>query len=214
MPKLPVGYSPQAAEDLLLKYGCPTPFHAVRARFLGNIATPGVGSKPFDMVKGLWGGKLPVFESIEALNKLLEMLIMGLWNDLTKNQSRGAPFRLCRTAVAESCEGLAHIGKVRGEEIDGFIVGLFDGRDNLDLTARAAQGIDAITEMRGLLDSVVVTASNIEVPSSPKDIAATLKNLREVTRIAEREIHETVLACTRARREAMAAFPPPHRRVH
>ena len=158
---------------------------------------------------------MPVFESIEALNKLLEMFIMGLWNDLTKHQSRGAPCRLCRAAVAETREGLAHIdGKVRGEEIDGFIVGLFDGRNNLRLTERAAQGIDAITEMRGLLYCVVVTASNIEVLASPKDIAATLKNLREVTRIAEREIHEIVLACTRARREAMAAFPPPHRRVH
>ena len=94
------------------------------------------------------------------------------------------------------------------------MVGLFDGKNHLDLTGRASQGIDAITEMRGLLDSVVVTASNIEVPASPKDIAATLKNLREVTRIAEREIHEVVLACTRARREAMAAFPPLHRTVH
>ena len=63
MPNLPVGYSPQAAEGLLLKYACPTPFHAVRTRFLGTIATPGVSSEPIDMVKGLWGGELPVLRS-------------------------------------------------------------------------------------------------------------------------------------------------------
>jgi hypothetical protein len=214
MSNLPFGYSPQAAEGLLVKYACPTPFYVVRTRFLGNIATPSASSKPIDMLKGLWGGDLPVFKSIEALNKLLEMLFMGLWNDLTKHQNREAPFRLCRTTVAETREGLAHIGKVRGEEIGGFIAGLFDGRDRLDLPGRAAQGIDAITEMRGLLDSVVVTASNVQVPASPKDIAATLKNLRQLTRIAEREIQEIVLACTRARRKAMAAFPLPQRNVH
>ena len=48
--------SPTATDDevrvLLERYRCPLPFHEVRARFLGNIATPIIGASP---VK--YGGK-------------------------------------------------------------------------------------------------------------------------------------------------------------
>lgn len=44
---------------LLAKHGCPVPFHAVRTRFLGNIATPALSASPLWIVKGLWGGELP-----------------------------------------------------------------------------------------------------------------------------------------------------------
>jgi hypothetical protein len=32
------------------------PFHAVRMRFLGEIANPGISSSPIDAVKALWRG--------------------------------------------------------------------------------------------------------------------------------------------------------------
>ena len=62
---------------LLDRYRCPVPFHAVRTRFLGNIASPVVSASPLDALKGLWGGELPVFDSLDAVNELLAALIMG-----------------------------------------------------------------------------------------------------------------------------------------
>jgi hypothetical protein len=44
---------------LLEHYRCPVPFHEVRARLLGNIATPAVG--PIKMVEKLWSGELSEF---------------------------------------------------------------------------------------------------------------------------------------------------------
>ena len=49
---------------LLKRYKCPTPFHEVRTRFLGNIASPVNGASPMETVKQLWGGELPAFDSM------------------------------------------------------------------------------------------------------------------------------------------------------
>jgi hypothetical protein len=49
--------SDDAVRALLERYRCPVPFHAVRARFLGNIASPILSASPLDTVKALWGGE-------------------------------------------------------------------------------------------------------------------------------------------------------------
>jgi hypothetical protein len=58
------------------------PYHEVRTRFLGNIASPELSASPLQVVKYLWGGTLPEFESIEDLNRVINALINGLWNAL------------------------------------------------------------------------------------------------------------------------------------
>src|SRR5437588_11876161 len=81
---------------LLDRFRCPVPFHAVRTRFLGNIASPIMSASPLDAVKALWGGELPEFNGLDALNELLGVLVMGLWNRLARHQERNTPFRLMR----------------------------------------------------------------------------------------------------------------------
>ena len=82
--------------SLLKKYNCPVPYHEVRTRFLGNIATPAMTASPMHIVKGLWGGELPEFESLEAVNDLIGALINGLWNSLTRHQKRTERHRAAR----------------------------------------------------------------------------------------------------------------------
>jgi hypothetical protein len=110
---------------LLDSYRCPVPFHAVRTRFLGDIASPVMSASPLDAVKALWGGELPEFESLDAVNELVRILVMGLWNGLSRHQERNAPFRLMRVEIPDTREGLAHIALIRREELDGFVGGLF-----------------------------------------------------------------------------------------
>ena len=45
----------QSVRALLARYACPIPFHAVRTRFLGNIATPKLDASPVQTIKNLWG---------------------------------------------------------------------------------------------------------------------------------------------------------------
>lgn len=87
-PSVPPTATDAEVRALLVRYRCPVPFHEVRTRFLGNIASPGMGVSPIKVVESLWGGKLPEFETIDAANELVGALVMGLWNRLSRHQDR------------------------------------------------------------------------------------------------------------------------------
>jgi hypothetical protein len=188
---------------LLERYRCPVPFHAVRTRFLGNIASPIVSASPLDTMKALWGGELPEFDSLDAVNELLRILVMGLWNRLSRHQERSAPFRLVRVEIPETREGLVHIALIRREELDGFIEGLFGTEERLEFPERAHRALDALSELRAIFDGLHELAGNSTKPVTADDIAQTRRNIRELTKVGERKIHEVVLSCTRARRQLL-----------
>lgn len=196
------------------RYRCFVPFHAVRTRFLGNIASPIMSASPLDTVKALWGGELPEFDSLDAINELLRILIMGLWNQLARHQERNAPFRLMRIAIPETREGLAHIALIRRDELDNFVEGLFGAEESLELPERAHRAIETLSELRAIFDGLHELASNPAKPVTAKDIAEARRNVRELTNVGEREIHEVVLSCTRARRQFLEVAPTPKPNLH
>jgi hypothetical protein len=206
-PKLPPTATDDEVRALLARYQCPVPFHAVRTRFLGNIATPDLQTSPMETVKALWGGDLPPFDNLDALNELITALVMGLFNRLTRHQERSAPFRLTRIEVPATREGMARLALMRREELDGFIEGLFGDQQSLDFPERAHKALAVLAEIRAMLEGVRELADDPTKPATPTDIAATLGHLREFTRIAEHEMHELVLSCTRARRQMLRALP-------
>src|SRR3546814_18856531 len=85
------------------------------------------------IVEGLWGGELPEFESLEELNELIQALVNGLWNDLTRHQKRSQPFRLSRLPSDPTAANPGHYGRVPLDELGGFIEGLFTGEAANDL---------------------------------------------------------------------------------
>jgi hypothetical protein len=165
----PVIATDKEVRALLEHYRCPVPFHEVRTRFLGNIASPTTGVSPIKIVEGLWGGELPEFDSIDAANQLIGALIMGLWNRLTRHQERNAPFRLVRLDIMATREGLANLATIRCQELDGFIDGLFGDNATVGLPERAHRGLETLSEMRALMAAVVQMAKD-EYPfwSRPK----------------------------------------------
>jgi hypothetical protein len=70
---------------------------------------PILSASPLDTVKALWGGELPEFDSLDPVNELLRILVMGLWNRLSRHQERTARSRLVRVEIPETREGLVHI---------------------------------------------------------------------------------------------------------
>jgi hypothetical protein len=192
---------------LLERYHCPVPFHAVRTRFLGNLSSPNLQDSPINVVEGLWGGELPAFDNIDAANELIGALVMGLWNRLSRHQERSAPFRLTRMEVPATREGMAALARLRREELEGFVEGLFGDKERLDLPERAHKALGALAEIRAMLEGAQVLADDSTKPAAPGDIAVTIGHFRELTRIAEHEIHEAVLSCTRARRQMLASLP-------
>ena len=190
---------------LLDRYHCPVPFHAVRTRFLGNIASPVMtgAAAPIETVKGLWGGELPAVDSLDALNELLAALVMGLWNRLTRHQERSVPFRLVRVEVPAATEGLARIASIRREELDGFVDGLFGKEEKLELPERAHRALEVLSEVRAMFAGMHDLASDPTKPATSDETVKALRNVRDLTKVGEREIHEMVLSCARARRQAL-----------
>jgi hypothetical protein len=157
-------------------------------------------ASPMDTVAGLWGGELPAIDNLDALNELLRVLLMGLWNRLARHQNRNAPFRMIHVDAPETREGLANIAAIRREEVIGFIEGMFGKEQGLALPEQARRALEALAEAGGLLRGVSEVARDPTKPASADDIAQTRHHISELTQICEREIHAAVLSCTRARR--------------
>jgi hypothetical protein len=210
----PTGPSDEQVRTLLARYKCPVPFHEVRTRFLGNIATPVASASPLKVVGDLWGGELPACDSIDAANELIGALIMGLWNRLTRHQDRSSPFRLMRIDSAPTREGIAALALMRRQEIDGFIEGIFGQNDSVDLPERAHRGLDILGELRALLAAALEVVIDKTKAATDKDMETTLRHMREMTKDAEQEMHAVLLSCKRARKQMLEAFPVQKSSLH
>ena len=144
----------RSVRALLARYACPIPFHAVRTRFLGNIATPKLDASPVQTIKSLWGGDLPEFDDMVAVNELFEAL-MSLWNALAKHQSGTNPYRLARMAVTPDPDDLRRVCRTRTEELEGFIDGLFGDEEVIDLPERANEALDHLGEINAMMHGIL-----------------------------------------------------------
>jgi hypothetical protein len=200
--------------DLLEKYDCPVPYHVIQTRFLGNIATPGRDVSPIEVFKNLWGGKLPEFDDMDAVNELFQSL-MSLWNHLTRHQSRSKPFRLSRVTVGSSPDNLRRLCQTRTEEIEGFAEGMFGEEEEIDLPERAVEGMDQLGEINAMIHGVIdLVVREPARTSSDADLATTIKNVKEFARIAEKEIHAVILSCKRARSQSAPPTSPSRSPLH
>ena len=190
------------------------PFHEVRTRFLGSIATPELSVSPLQVVKGLWGGELPAFDSLDEVNELIGVLVQGLWNDLTRHQKRSQPFRLTRVPMEPPATNLSQYCSVRIQELDGFIEGLFNGQEAIDLPERANRAVGYLGELRAMMAGICELVSRDPHAESRSQLETTFTHLRELNRIMESEIHEAVLSCTRARRQMLAGIVTQKPTVH
>ena len=186
----------------------------MRTRFLGNIAAPKLSVSPLRIVESLWGGELPPFDTIGDANRLIEVLVNGLWNDLTRHQKRSQPFRLIRVPMEPMAANLGRYGLVRLEELDGFIEGLFNGEEAIDLPERAHHAVDRLAELRAMMNGICELVSRDPDAEDRTELERTFKHLRELTRIMETEIHNAVLSCTRARQQMLDGILTKRPTVH
>jgi hypothetical protein len=191
---------------LLGDYACPVPYHEVRARFMGNIASPDMTASPVPMIRDLWGGELPEFEAEADINDFFGVLIQGLWNDLARHQKRTDPFRLSRVKADTSLDHLAKFARRRRQELDGFVEGLFNGQDEIDLPEKGHVALGVLAEVRATFAGVLDMSSNDIKPVDASQLQKTFKHLRELSRIAEHEINTIIQSCTRARRQMLETF--------
>ena len=73
------------------------------------------------------------------------------------------------------------------------------------LPERAHHSLETLSELRAIFDGLYELAGNPAKPVTADDIAQTRRSVRELTKVGEREIHEVVLSCTRARRQLLTS---------
>ncbi len=173
--------SDEQVRALLERYNCPAAFHEVRTRFLGNITSPVMSASPLEVVKGLWGGELPPFDTMDDVNELLGALVMGLWNRLSRHQDRSNPFRLTVVVTEATRESLCATAMLRRQEVDGFAEGLFGSGNDVDLPERADEGMTRLADLRAMFVAIADVTSDPTKPATEKDLKLTRDHVRELT---------------------------------
>ena len=184
---------------LLERYKCPTPFHAVRTRFMGSIASPTANISPMQTIKQLWGGELPAFDTMEDLNHLFSVLVSGLWNPLTAHQMPDNPFKLTSPGLPLTDQGLQHFTLVRQQEIEGFVEGLFGSHKALDLPESAHRAVEVLGEIRAMLAGVANLLNDSNNPAEVDELKGLAHNIKEIGQIVEMEMNSAIHSCARAR---------------
>ena len=183
MKKLSLKYvGTKTVRALLERYACPIPFHIVRMRFLGNIATPKLDASPIETIKSFWGGELPEFDNRAAVNELLEAL-MSLWNELARHQSVTKPVQLVRMAIKPDPGNLIRLCQTRTEELEGFIDGLFGDEEVINLPKRANEALSHLADINAMLHGTIdLMARELAPSASQEDMMSTFKNVVELSR--------------------------------
>ncbi len=183
--------------SLLEAFSCPTPFHAVRARFMGIIASPVLSASPIRTIEDFWPGGMPVFESTEEANTLFQPLL-GLWNHLAGHQKRSKPFKLTIKLLSDDRDAMRDFLEVRTEEIDQFLEGLLGNVAELAVPEDIGAEIKLLSENYALMSATLAMLDRDD--TTDEDASGLAQSLRELNKVAGVQINDIIMACVRYRR--------------
>jgi hypothetical protein len=193
-------------QELLARYRCPTPLHELRTLLLGNIASPRMDVSPMTPLAQAWGGALPEFASAEDVEELMRVVVQGMWNHLSEHQSARKPFRLPRFEVQPNRHALQDLARMRAKELKGFVNGLFGDEDEMMLPQKAHEAVVTLAELYAMFDGAAALLAD-EAKSAPaQELNALLRNLQQMTNIADENINKAVQSCKRARSQRVESM--------
>lgn len=194
------------AQELLARHRCPTPLHELRTLLLGNIASPRLDVSPMTPLAQAWAGALPEFASAEDVQELMRVLVQGMWNQLSEHQSARKPFRLPRFEVQPDRHALQDFARMRAQELKGFVNGLFGDEDEMILPQKAHEAVVTLAELHTMFDGAAALLAD-EAKSAPaQELHALLRNLQQMTVIADENINKAVQSCKRARSQRVQSM--------
>ena len=165
-------------------------------------------------VKSFWGGELPEFDNRAAVNELFEAL-MSLWNELARHQSVTKPVQLVRMAIKPNPGNLIRLCQTRTEALEGFIDGLFGDEEVINPPKRANEALSHLADINAMLHGTLDLMAREPAPSvSGEDMMSTFKNVVELSRIVEKELHAVVLSGKRARQQAISTIAVDKPTIH
>lgn len=205
-PARPVAATDQDARSLLVRYQCPTPFHVVRALFMGAIASPRLEVSPLGALAQIWGGEMPEFASQEEVEDVIGVLVQGLWNRIADHQPLRNPFRLTRFDVTPTRQALHDLAWLRTQELKGFVDGLFGTEDEMMLPERAHDAVQALAELHAMFTDTVKFLADEEKPAQQQDLKTLLHTLQQMAIFADDWINKAAQACKQWRLQQLKAM--------
>jgi len=191
---------------LLKKYDCPLPLHQIRAQFMGAIASPIDTVNPSREIQTLWGGQAPDFASMAAANEFMQVMVMGLWNNVAMHFGSNEPFALIANTPEPTEKGIKDHAKVRFEEIHGFLAGFFQGEESVHLSEDIADCLDVLDDLILMFGGIARLPKERRVVTQ-KEIHDLISQLAELTAIAQREINQ-IITTSAAQRRGEDVDPP------
>ena len=189
---------------LLKKYKCKYELHEVRAQFMGAIASPMEQVNPMQEMKSLWNGELPLFKNRDAVNELIQVFAMGLWNQLSVHCDPAHPFELTAFSGVNTDKDLRHFAQVKRDEIVCFIAGFFQGEDKIKLPPEIGESLDVLEDLVGMFAGVAAIPKKAH--ESEVEIVSLMNELQKIADIAQEEINIIIVSSAQARRQGSA--PP------
>ena len=184
---------------LLKKYKCEYELHQVRAQFMGAIASPMDSVSPVEEIKNLWNGQMPPMKNITAVNELLQVFAMGLWNQLSAHSDPEHPFELTAFSGINTDVELRRFAQVKRVEIESFIAGFFQGEDKIKLPPEIGESLDVLEDLVGMFAGVVAIPKKSH--ESEVEIVRLMQEQKKVADIAQKEINTIIVSTAEARRQ-------------
>lgn len=184
---------------LLKKYHCPLPLHQIRAQFMGAIASPVDTVNPSREIQTLWGGHAPSFASMAAANEFMQVMVIGLWNQVAMHFGSHEPFALIDNKPELTEKGIKDHAKVRFEEIQGFLAGFFQGQDSVYLSEDIADCLDVLDDLIAMFGGIARLPRERRA-TAQEEFRGLIDQANELTKIAQREINQIIAICAAQRR--------------
>ncbi|WP_135079643.1 hypothetical protein [Terasakiella sp. SH-1] len=130
----------------LEQYKSQTPFHVVRTRVLGGLASPNKDLLPVMVVASFWPeDDFPRFVTKDEADKFFSTF-MGLWRRMEKMADAEGALLSARGKLADLEEAKETLLR-RLEEIEaGFIEGFWGGQDDMKMPSATAALIDGLSD--------------------------------------------------------------------
>lgn len=177
---------------------------------MGDIASPRLNASPLGALARIWGGEIPVFDSEQDLQELVNTLVQGLWNRLADHQSSRDPFRLTRFEVLPTRQALRHLAVLRAQELKGFVDGLFGPEEEMLLPQKAHDAVEALSDLYSMFSGAAELLDDESKPAAQHELKDLLRNFQKLTISADELINKAVQSCKRSRGqqlETMSAAP-------
>lgn len=185
-----------AFQRLLEKYKCPTPFHVVRMRFLGEIASLDFGASPIKTIESFWDGDLPVFDHKDGASAFFQTM-MSLWNRMARHQD-GVLVKLFKPKKLREWDDIATAFRMRAEEIrDGFLVGFSGGEEDQHLPRILEEALHGLKKIADRFDEA---AERVQGAQRGED-EVSFDDHRQLIEVRTKEAETLLTAIMRASKE-------------